>query len=72
MQEGGAKGGYQFESLGADLIVKIARKYLADYTSLLASSPKNRGSLLDVLNIFADTGWAEAKKLVYELPEAMR
>lgn len=72
MLGGGAKGGYQFESLGADLIVKIARKYLADYTSLLSSSPKYRGSLLDVLNIFADTGWAEAKKLVYELPEAMR
>ncbi len=72
MLEGGEKGGYQFESLGADLVVKIARKYLADYTSLLSSSPKNRGSLLDVLNIFADTGWAEAKKLVYELPEAMR
>jgi hypothetical protein len=72
MQGGGTKGGYHFESLGADLVVKIARRFLADYSSLLANSPQNRASLLDVLNVFADTGWAEAKKLVYELPEALR
>lgn len=68
----GKEGGYQFESLGADLIVKIARRYLADYSSILSNSSANRAALLDVLNVFADTGWAEAKKLVYELPEAMR
>ncbi|WP_395402369.1 hypothetical protein ACHMW6_29555 [Pseudoduganella sp. UC29_106] len=42
---GGKEGGYQFESLGADLIVKIARRYLADYSSILSNSPTNRVSL---------------------------
>ena len=69
---GGQSGGYQFESLGADLVVKIARRFLADYSGLLTSKAEYRSGLVDVLNLFANTGWPEPRKLVYQLPEMLR
>ncbi|MEO2219639.1 hypothetical protein ABGV49_21510 [Chromobacterium vaccinii] len=69
---GGQSGGYQFESLGADLVVKIAQRFLADYSSLLTSKAEYRSGLVDVLNLFANTGWPEPRKLVYQLPEMLR
>ncbi len=72
VREGGRTGGYQFESLGADLVVKIARKFLADYSGLIASQSEYRVGLVEVLNLFAETGWPEARKLVYQLPEMLR
>lgn len=69
---GGQSGGYQFESLGADLVVTIARRFLADYSGLLTSKPEYRSGLVDVLNLFANTGWPEPRKLVYQLPEMLR
>lgn len=71
-QEGGKTGGYHFESMGADLVVRIARKYLADYPGLIANNPNYRHQLLEVLNSFAEIGWPEARKLVYQLPEMLR
>lgn len=69
---GGQSGGYHFESLGADLVVKIARRFLADYSGLLTSKAEYRSGLVDVLNLFANTGWPEPQKLVYQLPEMLR
>lgn len=69
---GGQSGGYQFESLGADLVVKIARRFLADYSGLLTSKPEYRAGLVETLNLFASNGWAEPRKLVYQLPEMLR
>lgn len=71
-QEGGKSGGYHYESMGADLVVKIARKYLADYPGLIAGNETYRQQLLEVLNNFAEIGWPEARKLVYQLPEMLR
>lgn len=69
---GGQSGGYQFESLGADLVVKISRRFLADYSGLLTSKPEYRAGLADTLNLFASNGWPEPRKLVYQLPEMLR
>jgi DNA replication protein DnaC len=69
---GGQSGGYQFESLGADLVVTIARRFLADHSGLLTSKPEYRSGLMDALNLFANTGWSEPRKLVYQLPEMLR
>jgi hypothetical protein len=71
-QEGGKSGGYHFESMGADLVVRIARKYLADYPGLIANNATYRHQILEVLNSFAEIGWPEARKLVYQLPEMLR
>lgn len=72
VREGGKQGGYAFESLGADLVVKIVRRFLADYPSLITGSHLNRQGIVEVLDVFADNGWPEARKLVYELPEMLR
>lgn len=69
---GGQDGGYVFESLGADLVVKMARRFLADYPAMLSNDADNRRGMVEVLDLFADKGWPEARKLVYELPEMLR
>jgi hypothetical protein len=69
---GGQSGGYQFESLGADLVVTIARRFLADYSGLLTSKPEYRSGLVETLNLFASNGWPEPRKLVYQLPGMLR
>lgn len=68
----GTKNGYQFESLGADLAVKIIRRFLADHKAVLTDSEQNRASLIGVLDAFVDAGWPEASRLVYQLPEMLR
>lgn len=69
---GGKPGGYTFESLGADLVVKLVRRFLADYPAVIASNPKYRHGVVLMLDQFAAVGWPEARKLVYELPEMLR
>lgn len=72
LTSGGATGQYQFESLGVDLFVKIVRRYLADYQSLLASKLDLQSLLVRALDIFAEVGWPVARQLVYEIPEMLR
>lgn len=69
---GGRGGGYQFESLGADLFVSLVRRYLADYRDVLTGDAECRAGLIRALDIFAEVGWPEARRLVYELPEMLR
>lgn len=69
---GGNAGGYTFESLGADLVVRLVRRFLADYPSLISSTLEFRVGIVEILDQFAGAGWPEARKLVYELPEMLR
>lgn len=66
-----ARGGYHFESLASDVLVKIVRRYLADYRSVFDAIDR-RGKLLRVLELFSSAGWPEALKLLYDLPELLR
>jgi hypothetical protein len=68
---GGRTGGYQLESLGSDLFVRIVRRYLADFR-VIASNEDLRQRLMSVLDIFVEAGWPEARRLVYDLPEMLR
>jgi len=69
---GGSTGGYQYESMGASLFVRIIRRYLADFRSVLTQREDCRQSLMRALDIFVEAGWPEARRLVYELPEMLR
>jgi hypothetical protein len=69
---GGRTGGYQLESLGSDLFVRIVRRYLADFRGVVASEDDLRQRLVMALDIFVDAGWPEARRLVYDLPEMLR
>jgi len=58
--------------MGADLVVRLVQRFLADYTSLIANNLEYRKSLVEILDQFAEVGWPEARKLVYNLPEMLR
>jgi hypothetical protein len=70
--EGGVKVGYQFESLGEALLVRLVRRYLADHRDIFSERPEFRVALMDHLNSFAVLGWPEARRLAYDLPGLLR
>lgn len=65
-------GGYQFESLGVRLVVKLVERYLAEFPSTFSEDDKNRQNLLSILEIFVQAGWPDARKLTYRLDELFR
>lgn len=69
---GGQKGGYQYESLAADLMVRLVERYLAEYRVLLREDEKCRRALLEVLDLFVQAGWPSARRLTYRLEEIFR
>jgi hypothetical protein len=64
------EGGYQYESLAADLIVRVVERYLADYRDVLREDARCQELLMKVLDAFV--GWTEARKLAYRLEEVFR
>jgi hypothetical protein len=70
--QGGRHGQYQFESLGAEIFVRMVRRYLADFRGALTQSEGLRQRMMQSLDIFVEAGWPAARRLVYELPEMLR
>ncbi|WP_185747572.1 AAA family ATPase [Thermus tengchongensis] len=68
----GQKGGYQYESLAADRIVRLVERYLAEYRSLLRDNPECRRTLVEILDGFVQAGWPRARQLAYRLEEIFR
>lgn len=66
------RGGYQQESLAAELIVRIVERYLADYQELLLENADCRRALVEVLDTFVEAGWPNAQQLTYRLKEIFR
>ena len=69
---GGRKGGYQYDTLAVNLVVRLVERYLADYRPVLRESPECRRALMDVLDAFVDAGWPAARALAYRLDEMYR
>ena len=67
----GATFGYQYESLGADRIVKVVGRALADHRWIFDDATR-RGALIEMLELFVDQNWPQARRLLYELPELFR
>lgn len=68
----GQEGGYQYESLGADLLVRIVERYLAEHRVLLQQDDTCRQTLINVLDVFVQAGWPSARGLTYRLEEIFR
>ena len=68
--KGGARNGYQFESLAINRFVTIVGVYLADHRSIF-TSPGRREKLIACLDIFVGAGWPAARRLLYRLPELL-
>ncbi|MFG1364057.1 hypothetical protein [Xanthobacter versatilis] len=69
--KGGQQSGYQFESLAADLMVKLVGNYLADHKEIF-DDPQRRTALVDTLETFVAAGWPSVRRLFYRLPELLR
>jgi hypothetical protein len=67
-----AEWGYQFESMGQELVIRIVKRYVTDYRDLFRDDPELEAGLTDILDIFVDAGWPEARRLVYGLAEIFR
>ena len=68
---GGRRGGYEFDSLGADLLVKLVGRYLADHKEVF-DDPQRRTALVDTLETFVAAGWPAVRRLLYRLPELLQ
>jgi hypothetical protein len=69
---GGRVGGYQYESLVVSLIVRLVERYLGEYRPLLSANVECQQTLLDILNIFVEAGWPQARQLTYRIDEIFR
>jgi hypothetical protein len=67
----GREEGYHFESLGNTAVVHIVQRYIADHRNFFEDEGR-RARLVKILRLFSESGWAEALKLLYELPELLR
>jgi len=68
----GQQGGYQYESLAANLVVRLVERYLAEYRSLFKDDVDCRRTLIDILDVFVQAGWPNARRLTYGLGEIFR
>jgi hypothetical protein len=66
------RDGIHYESMAADLVVRIVERYLAEYGNLFRENPQARTALLDILDIFVGAGWPGATRLTYRLGEVFR
>lgn len=71
LRNGGSHTGYEFESLGMDLMVRLVGVFLADYKEIFESDDR-RIALIDCLEIFMNAGWPSAQRLLYRLPELIQ
>jgi len=67
---GGRGSGYAFDSLGADLAVRLIGVFIADHREIFSET--RRRVLVDCLETFIDAGWPAARRLLYDLPELMQ
>jgi hypothetical protein len=68
--------GFQFESLAVSEVVKLIQRALADHRDLFQSVSREESdclvALLQVLDLFVEAGWAEARQLTHRLEEIYR
>lgn len=70
--ESGRRGRYQYESMGAEKIVGIVQRYIAEHRSLLQEDAECRVALRSTLDIFVEAGWPAAQRLSYRLDDIFR
>lgn len=69
--KGARRSGYQHESLGVNLLVRLIGVFLADHKEIFENVAR-RASLVDCLETFLEAGWPAARRLVYRLPELIQ
>jgi hypothetical protein len=67
----GQKHGFQGESLGVDVLVRVVSRSLADHDHIFRDKAR-RDKLVAILDIFIEAGWPNALRLLYRLPDSLR
>jgi hypothetical protein len=71
-----SEAGYQYESLAVGDVVKLIQRALVDCPDLFRSDSGQESeclaALLQVLDLFVEAGWAEARQLTHRLEEIYR
>jgi hypothetical protein len=65
-------GGYQYESMAVDLIVKLVERFIAEYRYVLLENEECRRILIEILDVFVEAGWPSARRLTYRMEEIFR
>ncbi|MGF6924286.1 hypothetical protein [Paraburkholderia sp. 40] len=63
--------GYQADGMAIDSVVKFVGEALADYPQIFAQSDRRR-RLIDCLELFSEVGWPAARRLLYQVSEALK
>jgi hypothetical protein len=70
------QAGFQFEPLAVGNVVNLIQRALADHREIFRSEPGQESeglkALLEVLDLFVEAGWAEARQLTNQLEEINR
>lgn len=69
---GERKGGYQYDRMAEEVIVRIIDRYLADYRNIFRADEKARQYLIGILDTFVDAGSENARRLSYGLDGIFR
>ncbi len=66
--------GFQYEALAVAEVVRLVQRVLADHREIFLSSRESEclNALLEVLDLFVDVGWPEARHLTHRLEEIYR
>jgi hypothetical protein len=67
----GQPAGYAFDSLAATAVVRFVERLLSDYRELTQQEP-GLTQLVTLLDIFVETGWPDAQRMVWRLEEIFR
>ena len=71
LRRGGSHTGFQFESLGVGLVVRLVGVFLADHKEIFENEERQT-ALTECLEIFMEAGWPPAQRLLYRLPELLQ
>ena len=69
---GGRKGAYEYDPMAEEVLIRIVRRYLADYREIFQSDQEAQEHLIGVLDTFLATGSEDARRLIYGLDQIFR
>jgi hypothetical protein len=68
----GKRGGYHYESMAVDLIVRLVERFIAEFRHILQENEECRRMLVEILDTFVEVGWPSARRLTYRLEDIFR
>ena len=69
---GGRKGGYEYDTMAEDVLIRIVRRYLADHREIFQRDEEAQEHLIGVLDTFLAAGSEDARRLIYGLDQIFR